>query len=250
VLYCCGKNIGRAWARSFVKRHREQLFSRTAEALADKRHSSSVFEEVLDWADQVEKFLKGNRLPPSATLNCDERRLVWGRGRLDVQRIQAANRKLPNAANTREATVASILTFVAADGALFLSVNVFRARFGERNTTATSFTLSCVQQRASDTWLRIYGWTDTDFSDTATFAAVMAASCEEWRLRNLSKACMLIDDVLGAHRQVEGVRPAAKNNVLCRRPVAYTSDWLQVLDDKCFAHLRTNVPVLSDEKVI
>jgi len=242
--------MGRAWARSLVKSHREQLFSRTAEALADKRHSSSVFEEVLDWADQVQKLPTGYRLPPSATLNCDECRLVGGRGRLDVQRVQAANRKLLNAANTQEATVASILTFVAADGALFLSVNVFRARFGETNITTTCFTLSRVQQRASDTWLRLYGWTDTDFSDTAMFAAVMAASCAEWRLRNLSKACMLVDDVLGARRQVEGVRPAAKTNVLCRRPVAYTSDWLQVLDDKCFAHLRTIVPVLPDDKVI
>jgi len=242
--------VGQTWARWWVKRHREQLSSRTAKALADKRNSSSVFEEVLDWADLVEEFLKDHRFPPSAILNYDECHLVGGRDRLAVQRIQAADRELPNAASTRGGTVASILTFVAADGAPFLSVYVFRARFGEGDTAETRVTLSRVQQSTRNTWLGLYGWTDTGFVDAATFAAVMAAFCEEWRLRNPKKECMLSGDQLGAHRQVEVVRAAAKSNVLCWWLVANTSHWLQVLDDMCFVRLKTIVPVLSDGKVI
>jgi len=45
------------------------------------------------------------------------------------------------------------------------------------------------------------------------------------------------------------VRAAAKSNVLCWWLVANTSHWLQVLDDKFFASLKTIVPVLSDDKV-
>ena len=250
VLDLWGKEVGQTWARSWVKRHREQLSSRTAKALADKRNSSSVFEEVLDWADQVEEVLKDRRLPPSAILTDDECRLVGGRDRLAVQRIQAADRERPNAASTRGGTVASILTFVAADGAPFLSVYVFRARFGEGDAAATRFTLSRVQQRTRNTWLRLYGWTNTGFVDAATFAAVMAAFREEWRLRYPKKECMLSGDQLGAHRQVEVVRAAAKSNVLCWWLVANTSHWLQVLDDMCFVRLKTIVPVLSDGKVI
>jgi len=91
VLDLWGKELGQTWARSWVKRHREQLSSRTAKALADECNSSSVFEEVLDWADQVEEFLKDHRLPLSAILNYDECRLVGGRDRLAVQGIQAAD---------------------------------------------------------------------------------------------------------------------------------------------------------------
>jgi len=174
-----GKEVGQTWARSWVKSHREKLSSRTAKALADKRNSSSVFEEVLDCADQIEEFLKDHCLPPSTILNFNECRFVGGRDRLAVQRIQAADRERPNAASTRRANVASILTVVTADGAPFLSVYVFRARFGEGDTAATRFTLSHVQQRTRNTWLRLYGWMDTGFVDAATFAAVMAVRCEE-----------------------------------------------------------------------
>lgn len=142
-----GKKVGQTWARSWVKRHREQLSSRTAKALADKRNSISVFEEVVEWADQVEKFLKDHRLPPFAIFNYDKCRLVGGRNRLAVQRIQAADWERPNAASTRGATVASIVTFVAADGSPFLLVYDFRARFGDGDAAATRFTLSRVQQR-------------------------------------------------------------------------------------------------------
>lgn len=245
-----GKKVGETWARSWVKRHREHLSSRTAKALADKRNSTSVFEEVVDWADQVEKFLKDHRLPPSAILNYDECRLVGGRDRLAVQRIQATDRERPNAASTRGATVASILTFVAANGAPFLSVYIFRARFGDNDAAATRFTLSRVQQRTRGTWLRLYGWTESGFVDAATFAVVMEAFCDEWRLRNPNQECMLIGDQLGAHRQVEVVRAALKSNVLCWWLVANTSHWLQVLDDKCFARIKKVVPVLSDDKII
>lgn len=43
----------------------------------------------------------------------------------------------------------------------------------------------------------------------------MDAFCEEWRLRHPNQECMLIGDQLGARRQVEVVRSAAKSNVLC-----------------------------------
>ena len=91
---------------------------------------------------------------------------------------------------------------MAADGAPFLSVYVFRARFGEGDAAATRFTLSRVHQRTRNTCLRLDGWTDTGFVDAATFAAVMAAFCKEWRLRSPNKECMLIGDELGAHLQV------------------------------------------------
>lgn len=42
-----GEKVGETWARSWVKHHREHLSSLTAKALADKRNSTSVFEEVV-----------------------------------------------------------------------------------------------------------------------------------------------------------------------------------------------------------
>lgn len=98
--------------------------------------------------------------------------------------------------------------------------------------------------------MRLYGWTDSGFVDAPTFAAVMDVFCREWQLRNPGKECIVIGDQLGAHRQVEVVRMATKHNVHCWWLVANTSHFLQVLDDKCFARVKTVMPVLSEEKVI
>lgn len=245
-----GKRVGITWARDWTKRHRTELSTRTCKALSDKRTSSSVYEEVVEWADQLGNFIQERKLPPWAVINYDECRLVGGGERLAVKRIQAADRERNNAVSTRGSTVASILTFVAGDGAPFLSVYVFRGRFREASTTTARFTLSRCQTRTRGSWPRLYGWTDTGFVDAATFAAVMDYFCQEWKVRNPDQDCLLIGDQLGAHRQVEVVRMAARHNVLCWWLVANTSHFLQVLDDKCFARLKKVVPVLSEEKVL
>jgi len=46
------------------------------------------------------------------------------------------------------------------------------------------------------------------------------------------------------------VRAAVKSHFLRWWPVANTSHWLQMLDDKCFARLKTILPDLSEDKVI
>jgi len=53
VLDLWKKEVGQIWAWSSVIHHQEHLSSRSATALADKCNSPSVFEQVLNWADQV-----------------------------------------------------------------------------------------------------------------------------------------------------------------------------------------------------
>jgi len=75
----------------------------------------------------------------------------------------------------RGGTVSSFLTFVATDGAPFLCMNVFRARFGNEDTTAMDFTQSRVQQRTQNTSLRLFRWSDTSVVDANTLSAVTTA---------------------------------------------------------------------------
>lgn len=57
------------WVTDWVKRLRKHLYTRTSNALSDKRTFSTVYEEVLEWADQLGGCIKKRRLPPGAVLN-------------------------------------------------------------------------------------------------------------------------------------------------------------------------------------
>jgi len=194
--------------------------------------------------------VREHRLSPRAILNYDECRLVTQANHLSVKRVQAADRKRANVESTRGATVGSLLSFAAGDGAPFLSVYIFRSRFGGDVEAAADFMRSRCQSRTRSSWPRFYGWTETGFLDAPTFAAVMDLFCREWQVHNPGRECLLLGDKLRAHRQVAVVRSALQHGVVFWWLVANTSHFLQVLDDKCFARLKAHVPVLSDQNIV
>lgn len=73
--------------------------------------------------------------------------------------------------------------------------------------------------------------------------------CGEWQLRNPGRDCLLLGDQLQSHKQVDVVWSALKYKLHLWWLVADTSHFLQVLDDKCFAVLKTHERILSEEKI-
>jgi len=250
VLSLWGKTVGTTWARAWVALHRNNVSARTSKALSDKRNAASTFGEVKERVSDLGELLQEKRLPPWAIFNYDECRLVTQGNRLAVKRVHAADRERANMASSRGATVASLLSFVACDGAPFLSVYIFRARFAGDDSGAADFLLSRCQSRTRSSWPRIYGSADTGFLDAATFGAVMDIFCHEWEVRHSGRECLLLGDQLRAHRQVEVLRSALKHGVTCWWLVANTSHFLQVLDDKCFACVKKHLPVLSEQSIV
>jgi len=146
-----GKEVGVMWAAVWVARHKEELSIRACKALPDKRNAVSVYDQVVDCTLQVEKFFKTHRLPPSAVLNYDEYRLVMCGEQLTIKRVQRKSRERANVVSTRNNTVASLLSFVAASGKPFLSVYVFRGKNGEEDTTTTNCIISRTENRVGET---------------------------------------------------------------------------------------------------
>lgn len=149
-----GKKVGSTWARDWVKRHRKDLSTRTCKVLSDKRNSSSVFNDIVSWVDQLDAFISERKTPLSAVFNYDGCRLVAGGKRVAVKRVQAAGRERANVATIRGATVAGLLSFVGGDGAPLLSVYIFRGRVGEEDSAASSFVLFRCQIRTRASWPR------------------------------------------------------------------------------------------------
>lgn len=245
-----GKEGGTTWAREWVARHRDDVSARTCKALSENRNAAPTFKDIKEWVSELGSFWKDTRLPPSAIMNYDERRLVVEGSRLSVTRIQAADRERANEVAMRGATAATLLSFVPGDGSPFLSVYVLRSRFAKDDTAATDFVLSRCQSRTRSIWPRFYGWRDTGSFEGPTFSAVTDLFCQDWRVRNPRRTCLLLGDQLRAHRQVEVVCSALKHGVSCWWLVASTSHSLQVLDDNCLACLKKHLPMLAEQTMV
>lgn len=195
-----GKEVRETWARDWVRRQKKELSTRACKSPEDKRSSASAYDQVVTWVAQLEAFFKDNPLPPSPIINYDEHRLVMNGEQLAIQRVQSGDRERANASSTRNNTVATLMTFVGDSGKPFLSEYVFRAHFGEDDTTTISFTLSRSENHTRCSWPCYHGWKEKGFFDSECFAAVVNLICELWRLQNILGDVFVVGDQLAAHK--------------------------------------------------
>jgi len=114
------------WVRKWVDSHRQWLGWRACKALADKRAEAQVIEDVQGFCEQLYILLDDQSFRSNAVVNYDETRIVLRGGRLMTQRVEARGNDRPNATFPRNNTVSSLLTFIAANGMVFFSVDVLK----------------------------------------------------------------------------------------------------------------------------
>jgi len=149
-----GAQVSEKWVRRFVKRRRASLSTRACTALADKRTGARVLVNVRVVTPELSAFLKKRHFPPSAVMNYDETRVVVRGNQLATRRAVSADTERANAASTRTSAVASLLTFVAVEGSVFLSVYVMKSSFGEADQTDVEFCLKEAPRVSRRSWPR------------------------------------------------------------------------------------------------
>jgi len=156
VLRKWGVKVSRTWVSRFLDRHRKQLSKRACKALADKRVGREVFDGVVDFCTELEDFLTHYHFPDHAVFNYDETRVVQRGDKMTLRRVEAANKERANVRSTRYQDVASLLTFVAADRSVLLSVYILKGRFGVGDEAAVNFTMERAPSITRGTWPRYY----------------------------------------------------------------------------------------------
>eukprot|EP00170_Pyropia_yezoensis_P001317 contig_5857_g1321 len=126
-----GVSVSRHWVRLLVNRLRSKLSKRACKALADKRTGLDVLDGVMDFCDELKDFLAHHHFPAHTVFNYNETRVVQKGDKLVLRRLEAANKERANVRSTRHQTVASLLTFVGADGSVLLSIYILKANFDE-----------------------------------------------------------------------------------------------------------------------
>ena len=233
-----GVQVSEMWVRRFLKRNNKHVRTRTCKALSDKRMGAQVVANVNTFCSELKDFLETHHFPPAAVMNFDETRVVVKGSNLTTQRIVSAGKERPNVASTRNSTVASLLSFVAADGSVFLSVYVLKANFGEDDRSPINFTLEPALQASRRSWPRFFCWTDTGYLNGELLGRVVDLVASEWRFGIPGLPLLLFGDLCSAHMSTKTLKPALSLDFFLFFLVANASHFLQPLEAAPFGCLR------------
>lgn len=235
-----GVSVTRHWVRLFISRHRSQLSKRACKALADKRTGRDVLDGVVDFCAELKSFLSHHHFPTHAVFNYDETRVVQKGEKLVLRRIEAANKERANVRSTRHQTVASLLTFVAADGSVLLSIYILKASFEEGEQATVDFTMERAPRVTRGTWPRYYCWNKSGYLDAEVFQAVLSKVAEEFHVKYPGLRALLFGDQLAAHRRADIVEFALGLDVFLFSLPKNTSHITQPLDEAPFGLLQAD----------
>lgn len=242
-----GVMVSEHWVRRFLVRHREQLRTRTCKALAEKRMGAQMLSNVEGFCSELTDFLKTHHFTSSAVMNFDKTRLVVKGGHLTTQRMVAAGKERPNVAATRRCTVASLLTFVVADGSVFLSVYVLQGKFDESAQSSVNFALEWATRATRRSWPR---WTDTGFLDADLFGRVVDLVADEWAVRSPGIPLLLVGDQCSAHMRADTLERALERGLYQFFLVANSYHFLQPLDAAPFRRFHRQLRFTNDQFVL
>jgi len=244
-----GVQVSEMWVRRYLKRNNRHVRTRTCKALADKRLGAQVVSNVNTFCSELKDFLETHHFPPSAVMNFDETRLVFKGSNLTTKRVLSAGRERPDVSSTPNSTVASLLSFVAADGSVFLSVYVLKANFGEDDRSPINFTLEPALQASLQSWPRFCCRTDTGYLNADLFGRMVDLAAAEWRVRNPGLPLLLFRDQCSAHMSTETLQRALPLNFFLFFLVENSSHFLQPLDAAPFGCFHRSLRVYNDQYV-
>jgi len=169
--------------------------------------------------------------------------------KMTLRRVEAANKERANVRSTRHQDVASLLTFVAADGSVLLSVYILKGRFGAGDEAAVNFTMERAPSITRGTWPRYYSWIDTGFLDAGIFKEVLAKVAEVFHARYPGIQALLFGDQLAAHRRSDIVEYALGLGLFLFSLSKNTSHITQPLDEAPFGTMQAD-KVRRNEKAV
>ena len=76
--------------------------------------------------------------------------------KLFLRRIEAVSKERDNVRSTRHQVVVSLLTFVAADGSVLMSVYILKGLLGEGDKATVIFSMEKAPRVTRGTWPRYY----------------------------------------------------------------------------------------------
>ena len=167
-------------------------------------------------------------------MNYDETRAVNKGGKMVTKRIHLTAKERSNALENHHSTVVILLTFIAADDSVFLSVYVMKAKFVKGEDADVHFRLHAAPRTSRRSWPRFYCCTDKGFLDGDTFFNVVDLVATKWAVRHPSTNLLLFGDRLCAHMRPAKLEKALERQVYLLFLPPNSSHFIQPLDASSF----------------
>jgi len=180
----------------------------------------------------------------------DQTGIVVKGGNLTTQRFVDASKDRDNASSTHSSTVASLLTFSAAKGAIFMRIYVLKANFDDEGVSDVKCSLQRAAKVTCRSWPRVFTWKDTGFVNAKLFRKIVDQVAEQWATRNPGLPLLLFGDQGPAHMSADSLERALRR-ALYLFFLPANSSHCQPLDAEPFAVFQhilraTNVSYLLD----
>ena len=172
-------DVFESWVRRFLRRHHLHLRARSCKRLSDKRVWVQMIENVKGFIKELKKLLTTYHFTPASVMKFDETRIVVKGGNFTTQSVIHASKEHSNSPSTCKSTVASLLTFAVANGSVFMSIFMLKAKFDETGRSDVNFTLQPATRVTSRSWPRYVCWTGNGLFNAELSARVMDLVADE-----------------------------------------------------------------------
>jgi hypothetical protein len=232
--------VGKRWCQRWIEKHADDLTLRKSKYLAGRRCDSTVLESVHAFIAAVEAHQQLMPYGAQHVVNYDETRYAASTDGGLV--IEAKGKDRANSAGQAYTTVASVLTFICADGTVVCSFWIFGAKFRDENESSIQSVLldSNRYPRRKD-WTRFIAFTDTGYVNSELFAGCVNKFINEWKGQRGDTPCWVFGDQLGCHIQLPVIKQALDQGIELWFLPANTSHFLQPLDHVPFAHFKRSL---------
>lgn len=247
-----GVAISYNWIKRLKTKWKSELSKKKTKLLADKRTNKILSDDVLDFIGQVEVVKEVHPMTAKNSFNYNETQVyVSSDGTVCFEHV---GKDKPHHEGTKGKTIGSPVTFICADGSVFMSVWIFKRKPPKGAGTDGGLKANIRvpmggKYNLRDSWPRYYCWTDTGYSNTELHHAIIGKFGRLWKLKKRNQFYWLFEDQLGCHKSLETVRQALLSNVMSWLLPGNTSHFLQPLDNLAFAKFKQTLRVLAERMI-
>ena len=238
------------WYRSFLKRHKTSLSSRTVQAIQEERVSRTVLEDTKSFIEVVGNFLSGHYFSSEVIVNADETRISIKGNLFGTEYVESTKKYKSTHKSKKNTKTAGLVVFASAAGNILLSVYLLPTTFNKNHDIGTaSYSIYNTNRVFRKDWQRLYLFTENGYLNDEAWNEIMESYISLTRNIWPGLHNVLFLDRLGAHMQPETVKKCLDNNIHTLFLVANSSHFMQPLDDNIFTNYKRVLSKKSREYI-
>ena len=170
-----GIDVGKNQANSFIKKYKNEIQGRKTKLLASKRVDTTISEHVIEFIGQVETVAQFYVMNASNVCNYDETRVFLTDDR--IIRLEHIKKERAQKWGFKGRTIGSLVSFVAANGLVLMSVWIFKATKTKEenndNLLEAQFHIEPQTRLLCGNWKQFYTFTGSGYSNKQVHAQIM-----------------------------------------------------------------------------